>query len=171
MSTETSCHFSNLLQVSKKSLWSLILYTFFMILYMSTEPGQGLKTTWGRNLDVNRNSLSLRSFVASLKKMSMKSNFIQFFHDLIHVYIAQGQGPTAPRGKNFDFNRKTLSLYPFVAKKSLWSLILYIFFHDLIHVYSHRAGGRQLPEDKVLMSTETSCHFNHLLLVSNHRLQ
>ena len=56
-----------------------------------------------------------------------------------------------------------------VSKKSLWSLILYIFFHDLIHVYSPGAGGIQPPGDKVLMSTETSCHFGHLLLVSNHR--
>ena len=29
MSTETSCHFAHLLQVSKKSLSSLILYIFF----------------------------------------------------------------------------------------------------------------------------------------------
>ena len=58
-----------------------------------------------------------------------------------------------------------------VSKKSLWSLILYNFFHDLIHIYSPRAGGKQPLEDKVLMSTETSCHFGHLLLVSNHRLQ
>ena len=50
-------------------------------------------------------------------------------------------------------------------------MILYIFFHDLIHIYSPCAGGIQLPGDKVLMSTETSCHFGHLLLVSNHRPQ
>ena len=58
-----------------------------------------------------------------------------------------------------------------VSKKSLRNLILYNFFHDLIHVYSPGAGGIQLPGDKVLMSTETSCHFDHLLLVSNHRRQ
>ena len=59
-----------------------------------------------------------------------------------------------------------------VSKKSLWSLILYIFFfHDLIHVYSPRAGGIQPPRDKVFMSTETSFHFGHLLLVSSHRRQ
>ena len=29
MSTRTSCHFGHLLQISKKSLWSLILYNFF----------------------------------------------------------------------------------------------------------------------------------------------
>ena len=105
--------------------------------------------------------------------MSLKSVFIHFFfHDLIHVY-SPGQGQTAPRGQNFDVNRKTLSLYPFVTfqKKSLWSLILYNLFHDLIHVYSPGAGRRQPPWDKVLMSTETSCHFGHLLLVSNDRWQ
>ena len=58
-----------------------------------------------------------------------------------------------------------------VSKKSLTSLILYIFFHDLIHVYSPRAGAYSPPGDKVLMSTETSCHFGHLLPVSNHRRQ
>ena len=31
------------------------------------------------------------------------------------MYIAPGQGQTAPRGQNFDVNRKALSLYPFVA--------------------------------------------------------
>ena len=84
------------------------------------------------------------------------------------MYTAPGQGQTAPRGQNFDVNRKVLSLYPFVAsdKKSLWSLILYILFHDLIHVYSSRVGGRQPQEDKVLMSTEMSYHFTNLLQVT-----
>ena len=53
MSTETSSHFSHLLQVSKQSLWSLILYTFFhdfMILYMFTAPGQGQTTPKGQSL-------------------------------------------------------------------------------------------------------------------------
>ena len=31
------------------------------------------------------------------------------------MYIAPGQGQTAPRGQNLDVNRKALSLYPFVA--------------------------------------------------------
>ena len=46
-------------------------------------------------------------------------------------------------------------------------LILYI-FHDFKHVYSPRADIRQLPGDKILMSTETSCHFSHLMPLSNH---
>ena len=43
--------------------------------------------------------------------------------------------------------------------------------YDLIHVYSPGAGSIQPQGDKVLMSTETSGHFGHLLLVSNHRRQ
>ena len=58
-----------------------------MILYMYIAPRQGLTTPWGQNYDVNRNVLSLRSFVASFKKICFKSDFIQFFfHDLIRVY-------------------------------------------------------------------------------------
>ena len=89
------------------------------------------------------------------------------------MYIAPGQGQTAPRGQNFDVNRKALSLYPFVASFKEISLKsdFIQFFHDLIHVYIPGAGSIQPPGDKVLMSTETSCHVGHLLLVSNHRRQ
>ena len=72
------------------------------------------------------------------------------------MFIAQGQGQTAPRGQNFDVNRKALSLYPFVAsfkKISLKSDFIQI-FHDLIHVYCRGAECRQPSGDKVLMSTE-----------------
>ena len=72
------------------------------------------------------------------------------------MYIAPGQGQTAPRGQNFDVKRKTLSLHSFVAsfKEISLGLILYNFFHDLIHVYSPAAGCIQPPGDKVLMSTK-----------------
>ena len=68
-----------------------------MILYMYIAPGQGQTAPRGQNVDVNRNVLSLHSFVASLKKMSLKSDFIQFFHDLIHVY-SPGAGADSPQG-------------------------------------------------------------------------
>ena len=123
MSTETSCHFRHLLQVSKISLWSLILYNFFfMILYMYIAPGQGLTIPWGWNFDVNRNILSLRSFVASLKKISLKSDFIQFFFMILYMYIAPGQEQTAHRGQNFDVNRSVLSIHSFVTSFKKMSL-------------------------------------------------
>ena len=86
-----------------------------MIFYMYIAPGQGLTTSWGRNLDVNRNILSLRSFVTSFKKISLKSDFIKKKnHDLIHAY-SPGAGADSPGGQNFEVNRKALSLYQFVA--------------------------------------------------------
>ena len=106
--------------------------------------------------------------------MSVKSDFIYIyiFHDLIHVY-SPGAGTDSPRGQNFDVNRKALSFYPFVAnfKDISWKSDFIQFVHDSIHIYSPGVGGIQTPGDKVLMSTEISCHFGHLLLVSNHRLQ
>ena len=73
----------------------------FMLLYMYIDPGQGMTTPWGRNFDANRNILSLRSFVASFKKISLKSDFIQFFfHDFIHVY-SPGAEADSPQGTKF----------------------------------------------------------------------
>ena len=90
-----------------------------MILYMYIAPGQGQTSPWQQNFDVNRNSISLCSFVASLKKISLKSDFLPFFIYtflmILYMYIALGQGHTTPWGQTFDVNRKPLSLCPFVA--------------------------------------------------------
>ena len=159
----------------KKNLFEVWFSTIcFMILYMYIAPGQGQTAPRGQSFDVNRNLLSLHSLVASLKKNDFEVWFYTiFFHDLIHVYSPEA-GAESPMGQNFDVNRKALSLYPFVAsfkEISLKSDFIQFVFHDLMHVYSPGAGGIQPPGDKVLMSTETTCHFGHLLLVSNHRWQ
>ena len=142
MSTETTSHFSHLLQVSKKSRSSLILYYFFhYFIPMYIAPEQGLTTPWGWNFDVNRNILSLRSFVTSFKNISSLSDFIHFFHDFIHVH-SPGARADSPQGTKFWFQQKCL-VTSFICKYSktfLWSPILNIFFHDLIHVYSPGAG-------------------------------
>ena len=123
---------------------------------------------------VNRNFLSLRSFFTSFKNV-FDVWFCTFFHDLIHVY-SPGAGTDSPppththRWQNFDV-RKSLSLshmLPVLKKISLKSDFIKQ-NHDLIHVYSPGIGSPQWK--KVLMSTETSCHFGHMLLVSNHRRQ
>ena len=59
--------------------------------------------------------------------MSLKSDFIQFFHDVILVH-SPGAGQIAPRGQNFDVNIKALSLYLFVASFKEFSL-KYDFMH------------------------------------------
>ena len=73
-----------------------------MILYMyiHVAPGQGLTTPRGRNFYVNRNILSLWSFVESFKKISLKSDFMHFFHDFIHVH-SPGAGTDSPHGTKF----------------------------------------------------------------------
>ena len=113
-------------------------------------PGQGLTTPWGRNFEVNRNVLSIHSHVASLKKNVFEVWFYTIFFIIYYMYIAQGQGQTAPRGQNFDVNRMALSLYPFVASFKEISWKSDFFFHDLMHVYSPWAGGIQPPGDKIL---------------------
>ena len=49
---------------------------------------------------------------------------------ILYMYIAPGQGQTAPRGRNFDVNGNALSLYPSVAsfKKISLKSVLYNFF-------------------------------------------
>ena len=65
------------------------------------------------------------------------------------MYIAPGQGQTAPRGQIFYVNRKALSLDPFVASfKELCLKSDFIhFIYDLIYVYSPGTGGIQ-PQGK-----------------------
>ena len=49
------------------------------------------------------------------KKISLKSDFIQFFFMILCMYIAPEQWQRTPRGQSFDTNRTVLSLHSFVA--------------------------------------------------------
>ena len=101
MSTERPYHFTHLLQVSKKFLWSLILYIFFSWFNTNIYPqGRGHAAHRGKNFDVNRNFLSLRSSVASFKSqttiVSEKSIVLPFSHTKAYQIlpcrkIGQGQ--------------------------------------------------------------------------------
>ena len=70
------------------------------------------------------------------------------------MYIAPGQGQTAPRGKSCDVHRNALSLYPFVA--SFKEIFLESDFHDLMHVYSPGAGGIEPPPPGQSFEVNTS---------------
>ena len=59
------------------NLFKFWFYThLLMFFHMYTDPGQGQTTLCGQNPDVNRKALSLCPFVASFKKVSLKSDFI-----------------------------------------------------------------------------------------------
>ena len=110
-----------------------------MILYMYIHValGQGLTTPRGRNFYVNRNILSLWSFVASFKKNLFEVWFYAIFFMILYMYIAPGQGQTAPKGQSFNVNRNVLSFHSFDAsfkKKCLWSLILYNLFYEYMYI-------------------------------------
>ena len=81
---------------------------------MHIAPGQGQTTPCGQNSDVNRKALSLCPFVATFKKISLKSDFIHLFACFYTctLYIA-GQGQTTPWGQNYYFNINLLSLRSF----------------------------------------------------------
>ena len=66
---------------------------------MYIAPRQGQTAPRGQNLDVNRKA-SLYPFAASFKEISLKSDFIHFFHDLIHVYTPRA-GAYSPQGTKF----------------------------------------------------------------------
>ena len=63
-----------------------------MILYMYIALEQGQTTPWGQTFDVNRKPLSLCPFVAGLKIIAFKSDFIYIiFHVSPYVY-SPGKG-------------------------------------------------------------------------------
>ena len=82
---------------------------------MYITPGQRQTAPRGQNFDVNRKALPLYPFVASFKEISLKSNFIHFFHDLIHVYSPGAGGIHPPGDKVLMSTKNFLSLQSSVA--------------------------------------------------------
>ena len=65
----------------------MTLYISFHDLINVYSRRSGADNPRAQNFDINRNLLSLWSFATSLKKISLKSDFIRFFfHDFIYVY-------------------------------------------------------------------------------------
>ena len=96
----------------------------------------------GQNLDVNRKALSLYPFVASFKEISLKSDFIHFFHDLIHVQATPAMSTSRisilPLMSKWLFIPNIFSLYFFAfqlrlcRKRLTWSNgYLEVIFHAL----------------------------------------
>ena len=126
-------------------------------------PRQGQTMPRGQTFDVNRNILSLQSFVTSFKQISFKSLFYTDFWMILYTCLAPADNPL---GRNFDVNWNIISLPSFVTnfKKSLWSLILYTFLF-ILYMYIAPSQGQTTPGDKILMPTERPYHFAHLLHV------
>ena len=129
MLTERPYHFTHLLQVSKKSLWSLILYIFFHGFIHVYNPKAD--NPLGTKLLCQQEHPVTLVICCKFQKNHFEIWFYTIFFMTLYMYIAPGQGQTAPRGQNFDVNRKALTLYPFVAsfkEMSLKSDFIQIFF-------------------------------------------
>ena len=87
---------------------------------------------------------------------------------ILYMYIAPGQGQTTPWGQNFDVNRNSLPLCPFVdsLKTNLFEISFFIIFICLFHMYIALGRGRQPTGDKKFMTTERPFLFAHMLQVS-----
>ena len=178
MSTEMSCHFIHLLQVSK-NIFEVWFYTFFSWFNTRTatwQNQQNIRPVRSESFLCAQWVAKDPSFLHAGSEDSEQTGRTLILLGLSyrgsHVY-SPGIGADSPQGIKFWCQQKGLITLPICCKfqRNLWSLILYNFIHDLIHVYSPRAGDIQPPGDKVLMSTEISSYFGHLLLVSNHRRQ
>ena len=120
---------SNISYKFQKNLFEVWFYThFFVILYMYIAQAQGLTTPWGQNCDVNRNILSLRSFVTSFKKSLWRLILYNFFHDFIHVY-SPGAGADSPQGTKFWCQQKCL-VTSFVA--SFQKNVFEVWFYTIL---------------------------------------
>ena len=173
MSTETPCHFGHLLQVSKKSLSSLIIYNFFFHYFIHVySHGAGPDNPFGMKFWCQQEHLVTSVIYCKFQKNLFEVWFYTFFFFMIlYMYIAPGQGQTAPRGQSLISTEMSCHFIHLlqVSKKCLWSLILNNFFHDLIHVYSPRAGidslqGTKLPcQQKGLITLPICCKFQRNL--------
>ena len=121
MSTENSCHFGHLLQVSKKSLLSLILYNFFHDFTHVYSPRAGADNPLGTKFLCQQEHLVTLVICCKFKKKSLWSLILYNSFMSLYMYIAWGRG-RQPQGTKFDVNRKALSLYPFVASFKAISL-------------------------------------------------
>ena len=140
---------------------------------MYIAPGQGQTNPWGQNFDVNRKALSFWPFVASFKRITLKSDFIHIFLMFSYMYIAPGQEQTTLGDKvlmptespvHFDHMLQ-------VSKWSLWILILYTFFYYFIHVYSpgpradKSLGSIFWCQQKALTTSTICCKFQNNLWI------
>ena len=114
---------------------------------MYIAPGQGQTTPLGQNFYVNRNSLSLCPFVASLKKkISLTSDFLPFFYVCVfffQMYIAPGRGRQPIENKNFMTT--FLFAHMLQVQNDLFEISFYTHFLIILYMYIAPRQGQTNP--------------------------
>ena len=132
MSADMSCHFIHLLQVLKKSLWSLILYIFSW--FNTCSPGAGAERPQGTKFWCQQKGLITFPICCKFQRNPLEVWFYTIVFMIKYMYIAPGQGT------KFWCQKKGLITLPICCtfQRNLFGLILYNFGHDLVHAYSPR---------------------------------
>ena len=87
MSTESPYHFDHLLQVSNKSFWILILYTFFNVFPHVYSPMAGADNPlWTKSWRQQKSLVTLPICCKFQKKYLWSQILYIIFHVFIHVY-------------------------------------------------------------------------------------
>ena len=134
-------------------------------------PKAGADNPLGMKFFCQQEHLVTLVICCKFKKKSLWSLILySFFHDFIHVYSPRAD---SPQGTKFWCQQKGLITLPICCKfqRNLFEVWFYTIFSQFNTCIYPWGRWHTAPGDKVLMSTETSCHFGHLLLVSNHRRQ
>ena len=130
MSTETSGHFCHLLQVSKQSLWSLILYIFFFHDFIHAySPRAGADNPLGTKFWCQQEHLVTLVICCKFQKNLFEVWFYTFFHDFIHVYSPRA-GADSPQGTKFWCHHKCLvtSFICYKFQKNVFEAWFYTIF-------------------------------------------
>ena len=147
ISTEKPNYFAHLLQVSKKSPSSLILYIFFHAFIHVKSPRPGTDNPLRTKFWYQKKSQITLPICCKFLKNLFQVWFYTNFFMLLYKYIAQGQGQTTPWGQNFVVNRKAKSLCPFCCKfqKNLFEVWFYTYFFMLLYMYIAPGQGQITP--------------------------
>ena len=96
---------------------------------MYIAPGMCRQPTGDKNfMTIERPFLF--AHILQVTNWPLQNLILYTFFMILYMYIAPGQGQTAPWGQTFDVNRKPLPLQPFVASFKQIS-----FNSDFIHVF------------------------------------
>ena len=107
------------------------------------QPWAGADNILWTNFDDNRKAFSLCPYVASVKVISSKSDFIHIFNDFIHVYSPRARAYN-PLGTNFWCQWKALITLPIHCKFKKRNLILYTFLM-ILYMYTALGQGQTTP--------------------------
>ena len=138
MSTETPCYFGHLLPLVTlvicykfKKISDVWFYNiFFMILYMYIAPEQGWQPLGNEILMATGTSCHFGHLLQLSKKISFKSDFIQFFSWFYTGIWPRGRSRQPPGDKVLMSTKMSCHFIHLlqVSKQCLWSLTLNNFF-------------------------------------------